>query len=301
MNLQVSVIIPTYNRKKILEQALGSLFDQSCSSETYEVIVVDDGSTDGTARMIKSLSSAGPLRYFWKNKEGPAAARNYGITRAKGEIIIFIDSDLVVSHRFVEEHIASQGNHSGIIVRGLVINTDNPDPRVQARVKLSDISAAFFATGNVSVKKKFLAQAGLFDTDFNEYGWEDLELGERLKKIGLRVMTNKRAVGYHLRKRVTPAQLPRVCAREKERGRMAVIFYRKQPTFKVKLMTHFHPLFFLMDSLLNLGGWSEKKGIRRLFSYLEKNNHHFLSDIILGIISHHAYMQGIREALERVS
>ena len=151
------------------------------------------------------------------------------------------------------------------------------------------------------MKKKFLAQAGLFDTDFNEYGWEDLELGERLKKIGLRVMTNKRAVGYHLRKRVTPAQLPRVCAREKERGRMAVIFYRKQPTFKVKLMTHFHPLFFLMDSLLNLGGWSEKKGIRRLFSYLEKNNHHFLSDIILGIISHHAYMQGIREALERVS
>ena len=301
MNLQASVIIPTYNRQKILEKALPSLFDQSCSSETYEVIVVDDGSTDGTARMIKSLSPPGPLRYFWKNREGPAAARNYGIARAKGEIIIFTDSDLVVSHRFVEEHIASQRNHSGIVVRGLVINTDDPDPRVQTRVKLSDISMAFFATGNVSVKKKFLVQAGLFDTDFNEYGWEDLELGERLKKLGLRVMTNKRAVGYHLRKRVTPAQLPRVCAREKERGRMAVVFYRKQPTFKVKLMTHFHPLFFLMDSLLNLGGWSEKKGIRKLLSYLEKNNHHFLSDIILGIISHHAYMQGIREALKRVS
>jgi glycosyltransferase involved in cell wall biosynthesis len=84
-----SVIIPTYNRAALLCTALDSVFAQTFTD--YEVIVVDDGSTDGTAAMVASYG--GRVRYFQQQNKGPGAARNLGAQHATGEYLAFLDSD----------------------------------------------------------------------------------------------------------------------------------------------------------------------------------------------------------------
>jgi glycosyltransferase involved in cell wall biosynthesis len=96
-----SVVIPTYNRKPILEKCLKALelqqFDAGAIAG-YEVVVVDDGSTDGTVNWLQTNASTFPhVRLFQQNHQGPAAARNLGVEKASGDTIIFIDSDLVVT------------------------------------------------------------------------------------------------------------------------------------------------------------------------------------------------------------
>jgi len=297
--MEASIIIPTYNRRDILRRVLITLFNQTYPKDAYEIIVVDDGSTDNTELVAERLSAPCSLRYFKQEKKGPAAARNYGLRKAKGEVIIFIDSDIMVSPRFIEEHLRYHKQYDRIIVRGPVIHTSNMENPGKERMKLTDISMAFFATGNTSVKSAFLAQAGPFDEDFKEYGWEDLEMGERLKRLGLRVRTNKRAVGYHYQKRVHLIDLPHICAREKARGRTAVIFYRKHPTSAVKYMTQISFFFFFLDWLLTIGDWMDKPWGKRLLIYLDKHNCNFTLRVLMKIIVQHSYIKEIKEALKK--
>src|SRR5690606_30623820 len=105
--------------------------------------------------------------------------------------------------------------------------------------------------------KVHLERAGLFDESFVEYGWEDLELGIRLRKLGLRAVKAPGADGYHYKKRLTVADVPFWCKRERERGRTAVIFYRKVPTFQVRMMTMITPVAFWIDRALTIGGWTK--------------------------------------------
>jgi len=87
-----SVIIPTYNRKDFLPIAVESVLEQTFSD--YELIVVDDGSTDGTAEWLRlSLNRAGAIKYIYQAHQGVSSARNCGIKNAKGEFIAFLDSD----------------------------------------------------------------------------------------------------------------------------------------------------------------------------------------------------------------
>lgn len=296
--MEASIIIPTYNRKNILKRVLNTLFTQTYPRNTYEIIIVDDGSTDGTERMVKGLSAPCILRYFRQDKKGPAAARNYGLRQAKGEIIIFIDSDILVDSHFVEEHLRYHQKYEQIVVRGLVINTPEIENLAEKKMKLTDISTAFFATGNTSVRKVHLSKVGPFDEDFTEYGWEDLEMGERLRKLGLKVKTNKKALGYHYQKELYLADLPKICAKEEARGRTAVIFYKKHPTFSVKCMTQISFPFFFLDRLLTIGNWINTNWAQKLLFYLEKQEHYLLLNFFMKIISQHSYMNGIRKALK---
>lgn len=84
-----SVVIPTYNRREMLRDALASIWSQTFSD--YEVIVVDDGSTDGTRESLASANA--PLRFLTQSHRGPGAARNLGIREAQGEYLAFLDSD----------------------------------------------------------------------------------------------------------------------------------------------------------------------------------------------------------------
>lgn len=297
--MEASIIIPTYNRKDTLGRVLTSLFNQTYPKEAYEIIVIDDGSTDNTEAMIEELSAPCFLQYLRQEKKGPAAARNYGLQKAKGEVIIFIDSDIMVSPHFIEEHLRYHKEYDGIVVRGPVIRTRSIENPSKERMKLTDISTAFFATGNTSVKRSFLAQAGSFDEDFKEYGWEDLEMGERLKRLGLRVRTNKRAAGYHYQKRVHLIDLPYICAREKARGRTAVLFYRKHSTSTVKYMTQISFFFFFLDWLLSMGDWMDKPWGKRLLIYLDKHNYNLTLRVLMKIIVQHSYIKGIKETLKR--
>ena len=97
MALDASLVIPTYNKKEFLELTLESLVNQTYSHENFEVIVVDDGSTDGTSAFLsESTHFPFQLVYIGQENAGRAAARNAGILRARGETIVFIDDDQIV-------------------------------------------------------------------------------------------------------------------------------------------------------------------------------------------------------------
>ena len=300
-NIQASIIIPTHNRARILKKVIESLSKQTYPADRFEVIIVDDGSTDNTGDVIRSVKVPYDLQYFKQRKEGTSAARNYGIGKARGDIIMFIDSDILVDRYFVEEHIRSHRQGDSIIVKGVVINTENIDDPAKEKMKLSDVSTAFFATGNVSIGKRHLIEAGLFDEDFKEYGWEDLELGMRLKKQGLRVTTNKRALGYHWKRRVGVANLPELCLKERMRGRTAVLFYSKHPTFEVACMTHLNLFFFGLDRLLNVGNWTNTSRGRDFLLWLEKNKCNTMVRFLTKLITSHCYIEGVREGLKTIN
>lgn len=261
-----SVVIPTYNRKPILEKCLLALEHQKFDDlvKGYEVIVVDDGSTDGTLEWIEAnLDRVPHVRTFAQSHQGPAAARNLGVELAKGDTIIFIDSDLVVTDIFLQSHAIAlteaMKERDDVFTYGRVINTCNFDNPTSEPYKITDFSAAYFATGNVAIGRHWLIKAGLFDTSFQEYGWEDLELGVRLKNLGLKLIKCPDAVGYHWHPAFQLNQIHRMIEREKQRGRMGVIFYQKHPSFEVKMMIQMTWIHKILWGVLSLGGILNEK------------------------------------------
>lgn len=274
-----SVVIPTYNRLPILRQCLHALERQQLrpggSVDGYEVVVVDDGSTDGTIAWIEAHCDALPhLRLFDQSHLGPAAARNLGVSQATGDMIVFIDSDLVVTDHFLQSHAdaIARGRqtlgHDRLFTYGAVIDTNNFDDPTSEPYKLTDFSAAYFATGNVAIARSWLEAVGLFDTQFQLYGWEDLELGVRLKKLGLVLIKCPEAAGYHWHPAFKLADLPQAIDREIQRGRMGVLFYRKHPTFDVRLMIQMTWLHRILWGVLSLGGWLNEKTLAKPMQWL---------------------------------
>ncbi|MBE9144865.1 glycosyltransferase family 2 protein [Planktothrix mougeotii] len=262
----LSVVIPTYNRLAILQKCLQALEQQQYHHPItdYEVVVVDDGSTDGTLIWLEENQLKLPhVRVFCQSHQGPAAARNLGVEQATGEIIIFIDSDLVVTETFLQSHAETlaEGYKTSdkIFTYGRVINTCNFENPTSEPYKITDFSAAYFATGNVAIARHWLIEAGLFDCQFKQYGWEDLELGVRLKKLGLKLIKCPDAVGYHWHPAFSLEELPKLIDREIQRGRMGVLFYQKHPNFEVKMMIQMTLLHQILWGLLSLGGRLNEK------------------------------------------
>ena len=267
-----SIVIPTYDRKPILEKCLTALETQDYSGQ-YEVVVVDDGSTDGTVDWLRETIFP-HIRLICQDHKGPSAARNLGVEHAKGDIIIFIDSDLVVLPGFLSAHDAKlqQGRRDTggdrFFTYGRVVNTANFDNPTSEPYKITDYSAAFFATGNVAIARHWLIEAGLFDTGFQLYGWEDLELGVRLKNLGLTLIKAPEAVGYHWHPAFTLAQIPKLIDQEIQRGRMGVLFYQKHPTWNVKMMIQMTWLHKILWSTLSLGGNLNEKTMAPFLQWL---------------------------------
>ena len=97
-HITVSIIIPTYNRREELEKLLHSLNRQTLSSSSYEIIVIDDGSKDGTGEWLLEYKeqSAVALSCYTQVRGGPGTARNTGMEKAVGEIFAFTDTDCIV-------------------------------------------------------------------------------------------------------------------------------------------------------------------------------------------------------------
>ena len=276
-----SVVIPTYNRQPILEKCLRALevqeLSRSSSVTDYEIVLVDDGSTDGTLEWLAAHKAEFPhVRCFEQDHAGPAAARNLGVEKALGDTIIFIDSDLVVLNNFLQAHadaLVQGGEKLGsdrFFTYGAVINTCNFAQPTAEPYKITDFSAAFFATGNVAIPKHWLEKAGLFDNSFQLYGWEDLELGVRLKKLGLQLIKCPAAVGYHWHPPFNLEQIPRLIDQEIQRGRMGVLFYQKHSTWEVRMMiqmTWFHRLLW---GILSLNGTLNERTMAPFLRWLIK-------------------------------
>ena len=126
----VSVIIPTYNRKAILEKSLSALLTQTYPGDRYEIIVIDDGSTDETGAMVSRLVEEHGLEgqsitttetggrsvrliYEWYEHSCAAAARNRGILKACGDLVILLDSDIVTLPDFIEAHVLARLDSAG--------------------------------------------------------------------------------------------------------------------------------------------------------------------------------------------
>ena len=273
----ISVVIPTYNRRAILEKCLSALEHQDACGELddYEVVVVDDGSTDGTPDWLRSNADRFPrVRLFEQSHGGPAEGRNRGVANARGDVIVFIDSDLVVTPTFLGCHaraLSKQWARSGsrlCFTYGAVINTADFDHPTGERHKLRDLSWAYFATGNVAIDRAVLEQSGLFDQGFRLYGWEDLELGERLRQMGVELIRCPEAVGYHWHPAFRLEQIPDLIRVERERARMGLVFYRKHPSRRVRMIIQFTWMHRLLWGLLTLGGLLNERSLRPLLAWL---------------------------------
>lgn len=271
----ISVVIPTYNRLPILQKCLQALETQSLAADLadYEVVVIDDGSTDATISWLQAANLP-HLRWFEQDHQGAAAARNLGVAKALGDVIVFIDSDLVVTEGFLQAHVEAllqgqqQLGHDRLFTYGSVINTNNFEQPTSEPYKITDFSAAYFATGNVAIRRHWLEQAGLFDTRFQLYGWEDLELGVRLKQLGLKLIKCPEAKGYHWHPPFALAQLPGLIDREIQRGRMGVLFYQKHPTWDVRMMIQMTWIHRWLWGLLSLGGNLNERSMAPVLQWL---------------------------------
>ncbi|MBH8561017.1 glycosyltransferase family 2 protein [Nostoc sp. CENA67] len=302
-----SVVIPTYNRQPILEKCLRALEVQELSASSvitgYEIVLVDDGSTDGTLEWLAAHKDEFPhVLAFQQDHAGPSAARNLGVNQAIGDIIIFIDSDLVVLKNFLQAHADAllQGKEQlgsdRFFTYGAVINTCNFDNPTEEPYKLTDFSAAFFATGNVAIPKHWLEKAGLFDTSFQLYGWEDLELGVRLKKLGLKLIKCPAAVGYHWHPAFRLEQIPSLIEKEIQRGRMGVLFYQKHPRWEVRMMIQMTWLHRLLWGILSLNGTLNEKTMAPLLQWLINSGRPQLALEIARIFLNWYNVKGVYEA-----
>jgi len=277
--MNVSIVIPTYNRKPILKKCLYALENQILNKliSFYEIIVIDDGSTDGTTKWIQENQKQLPHVVLYEQEHGgPALGRNLGVIKSRGDIIIFIDSDLVVINKFLIHHVNKLHKYwikynKNCFTYGSVVNTSNFQNPLTEVSKITDISFAYFATGNVAISKDLLLEVGLFDTSFSMYGWEDLELGERLQKIGAKLIKCPEAKGFHWHPAFNCDQIPSLINKEMERAKMALVFYQKHKNLRVRLMIQFTFFHKLLWNILCLGGLISINMILPLLKFLVKS------------------------------
>jgi glycosyltransferase involved in cell wall biosynthesis len=272
-----SIVIPTYNRLPILQKCLRALEIQTLDTQIvseYEIIVVDDGSTDGTIEWLQNSAAELPhLKIYEQAHKGASAARNMGVEQAQGDTIIFIDSDIVVMPSFLQCHAdallaaqQAQGDDR-VFTYGAVINTANFEAPTTEPYKVLDFSNAYFATTNVAIAKHWLTEVGLFDLGFDLYGWEDLELGVRLKNQGIKMVKCPAAVGYHWHPAFSLDRIPRLIEQELERGKMGVVFYKKHPTLDVKIMIQMTVFHRILWNILSLGGALNERTMKPLLKW----------------------------------
>jgi len=273
-----SIVIPTYNRLPILQKCLLALEIQTLDRQIvtdYEIVVVDDGSTDGTIEWLNSSTAQLPhLKFYEQAHKGASAARNLGVEQAQGDTIVFIDSDIVVTPTFLQCHADTLLERQKVLgddrvfTYGAVINTANFEAPTTEPYKVLDFSNAYFATTNVAIARHWLLEVGLFDLGFDLYGWEDLELGVRLKHQGIEMVKCPEAVGYHWHPAFSLDRIPRLIEQELERGKMGVVFYEKHPTLDVKIMIQMTVFHRILWNILSLGGSLNERTMKPLLKWL---------------------------------
>ncbi|MFX0201785.1 MAG: glycosyltransferase [Candidatus Hodarchaeota archaeon] len=214
--LRVSIIIPTHNRKNSLREALCSLTRLDYSREQYEVIVIDDGSSDGTEEMLAKMQ--GSLSYLLRygklrGKRGSSAARNLGMQMAKGEIFVFTDDDCLFDKGWLTMLLAAFDSHKVGVVGG-------PDfTREEASffsICVGYLFTSFIGTGglrrgdrfrvgryypkgcNMAMSREAIDKVGGFD-ELLGVG-EEIELGYRIEKGGFKIKYAPSAFIWHKRK-----------------------------------------------------------------------------------------------------
>ncbi len=238
----VSVVIPTYNRLRLLPELIKSWRKVHLHTRcAYEIIFSDDGSTDGSPAYLESATDL-PLTVL-KNKHGGAsAARNSGIKAASGRRVllmgddIFPDSEIVNIHASLAERLGDDTAilgtvdwHPELPLNHLMQHITEIGNEQFSYNRLQDNAFTdfrHFYTCNISIDKRFLlGEKHLFDESFTEYGFEDIELGYRLARRGLKIFYSSLAHGAHYH----PYTLESFCRRQISSGKMALVFSSIHP------------------------------------------------------------------------
>jgi len=207
----LSAVICTNDRAELLRRTLESLCRQTLGQDAFEVVIVDDGSTDGTREVVRTFESRLPLRCSFQRSAGLASARNHGVFLARGVITLFLDDADVAEPMLLQQHLEThrrfpEGRFAvlGYTRLDASIATDplmhfvtesgcfpfSSTPHIEAG-ELLDFS--YFRGGRSSCKRSFLLEHGVFNAAFRS-GCEDIELAYRLSRHGFEIVHDPRAV-----------------------------------------------------------------------------------------------------------
>src|SRR5207249_3300614 len=212
---------------------------QSLPKNRYEVIVVDDGSKDATREVCRDFASRIELKYLHIDNSGTSAAKNTGVLASRGKILLFFDDDDIADHRLLEEHLKAHEHHQAENIAILGYTTWAPTLSVTPLMRyVTDIGGFLFAYGGLkdgqmldftylwagrcSCKRSFLAKHGVFNRQFRAPGIEDIELGYRLSRFGLRVVFHRSAISYMTRAPI----FKEFCDRCERQGEALFLFSR---------------------------------------------------------------------------
>jgi glycosyltransferase involved in cell wall biosynthesis len=257
---QATIQLCTYDRAALLARVLEACFDQTVAGDSYEVVLVDDGSRDETPRVIEEARARATCGFtvVTQANGGLARARNAGIARSSGERIIFIDDDVLPLPNFVEEHLRAGGRHPGAIVRGGAIEVQNLDELPPPIWSIKNYSGNYFWTTNVSVPLATIRSIGGFDESFSEYGWEDIDVGLRLRARSVRAVFNPKALAYHVKPRPRTGSVEKMIEQARAQARTAVRLVRRHPHWRAYLTTGINPAQRGLHALLRAVGLDER-------------------------------------------
>jgi glycosyltransferase involved in cell wall biosynthesis len=208
--LKLSVVVISWNQKEFLQRLVGQLLDQDYPRDRYEILVVDDGSTDGSREWLGTLTVNSVRCIFGEKNRGRGASRNAGIRAALGEIVVMTDGDHTVPLNYLSI-LAERHTREYCIIVGKSHFADHPDHRALnyylnegGASKLppdARLPGRYFLTRSCSVPRDLLLKVGLFDETFTAWGGEDLDLGLKLEQTGLPIYGESAclAIHHHLR------------------------------------------------------------------------------------------------------
>jgi len=209
--IRLSVVIPTFNREQVLKRTLPALLAQDFPSDQFELIYVLDGSTDGTARMLRAVKPKCAVQVLEQPNQGPGAARNKGIQAARGDLILFLDDDLICPPSLFQLHSAAHTGLDCLVVHGPVyVSPESPRTLIRYTTEVQyeecyrhrdptlGLPFPMMASSlvNSSMPRKMLLASGGFNEQIRSA--EDMELGLRLWKTGTKFRLLPAAVTHEL-------------------------------------------------------------------------------------------------------
>lgn len=241
--MDLSVVIPTYNRRVAIMELMAALACQSLSPSRYEIIVVLDGATDDSAAYLAAWALEHPeftLRLLQQSNTGQSAARTHGAARALASLLLFLDDDIVPGPNCLLAHV--QRHHEAdqpIVVLGdarvprreresyydLVTRMWWDDMYAERAQRFPRVLYRDFCSSHVSLPRTLFTAVGGFDADFQGYGGEDYELGYRLLQAGATFVIEPNAQAWHHHRGSTR----QVCRNLLDEGRNDVRLGRKHP------------------------------------------------------------------------
>lgn len=274
--VRISVVIPTYNNAPVLRTTLAHLSRQDYPQEAYEVVIVDDGSADDTAEVVEAQSHRLPVRYIWQPHAGRSAARNRGARGARFEVLLFLDADVWAEPKLLAAHARhhQDGRRVGVQGPSFTHPASKRTPFMEVKEmfpdltprRAHDLSPYHVIARNFSVRAEDFWATGGFDESFVGYGWEDIELGLRLRKAGVRLRWEPRARTWHYH----VEDLETARAKQVEAGRGAVYFWTKHGRpFGLGMFLELHPLVRPLKWLVYRSGLFTP-GVRRVLRAAER-------------------------------